>query len=210
MPSMPRNFPGTSRKPASFESIVISPTEALARIQIRSPAGAATRHALPSTKIVRSNIDLIMTLPICGRLYGGSSRVNDDGTPFKTVIERSHDARSVAATPRTITPSRIIADEKDFPIPVTEAVKNIVIIVISDGNLPLQGTKLLVRIAIRRSLGESIIRHPVTPAALQPKPMHMDRMKPLVIYAYSLLPCIAWRLTVCHFSLYTLWFRIYR
>ena len=41
------------------------------------------------------------------------------------------------------------------------------------GNLPLQGIKLLVRMAISRSRGESIIRQPVTPAALQPKPMHM-------------------------------------
>jgi hypothetical protein len=41
------------------------------------------------------------------------------------------------------------------------------------GKRPLQGTKLLVMMAISRSLGESIILHPVTPAALQPKPMHM-------------------------------------
>ena len=49
----------------------------------------------------------------------------------------------------------------------------IVAIVIKNGYLPLQGTKLLVKIAINRSLGESIILHPVTPHALQPKPMHM-------------------------------------
>ncbi len=41
------------------------------------------------------------------------------------------------------------------------------------GNLPLQGTKLLVIMAIRRSLGESMIRQPTMPAALHPKPMHM-------------------------------------
>ena len=41
------------------------------------------------------------------------------------------------------------------------------------GNLPLQGTKLLVSMAISLSLGDSIILHPMTPAALQPKPMHM-------------------------------------
>ncbi len=35
----------------------------------------------------------------------------------------------------------------------------------------MHGTKLLVSIAIRRSLGESIILHPVTPAALQPNPI---------------------------------------
>jgi hypothetical protein len=42
------------------------------------------------------------------------------------------------------------------------------------GNLPLQGTKLLVIMAISRSLGESIIRQPTMPAALHPNPMHMS------------------------------------
>ena len=45
--------------------------------------------------------------------------------------------------------------------------------VISKGNLPLQGTKAFVSIAISFSLGESIILHPTTPAALQPNPMHI-------------------------------------
>ena len=51
--------------------------------------------------------------------------------------------------------------------------KNISIIAISVGNLPLHGTKLLVIIAIKRSLGDSIIRHPMTPHAFQPKPIHI-------------------------------------
>ena len=37
----------------------------------------------------------------------------------------------------------------------------------------MQGTKLLVKIAISLSRGELIILHPTTPAALQPNPMHM-------------------------------------
>lgn len=37
----------------------------------------------------------------------------------------------------------------------------------------MQGTKLLVKMAISLSLGESMIRHPTQPAALQPNPMHM-------------------------------------
>ena len=41
----------------------------------------------------------------------------------------------------------------------------------------LQGTKLLVSIAINLSLGESIILAPTTPAALQPNPMHMGVTK---------------------------------
>lgn len=47
--------------------------------------------------------------------------------------------------------------------------------VIRAGNLPLHGTKLFVSIARILSRGESIIRHPTTPAALQPKPIHKDR-----------------------------------
>ena len=37
----------------------------------------------------------------------------------------------------------------------------------------MHGTKLFVSIAIKRSRGESIILQPTTPAALQPKPIHM-------------------------------------
>lgn len=44
-------------------------------------------------------------------------------------------------------------------------------------NLPLHGTKLFVIIAIKRSLGESIILHPTIPAALHPKPIHMDSLR---------------------------------
>ena len=41
------------------------------------------------------------------------------------------------------------------------------------GIFRLHGTKALVKIDINLSLGESIILHPVTPALLQPNPMHM-------------------------------------
>ena len=43
------------------------------------------------------------------------------------------------------------------------------------GNLPLQGIKTFVSMAMSRSLGESIILHPVTPAALHPSPIAMVR-----------------------------------
>ncbi|MNC40470.1 hypothetical protein D3C75_891820 [compost metagenome] len=46
---------------------------------------------------------------------------------------------------------------------------------ISVGQRPLQGTKLLVRIASIRSRGDSIIRVDIIAAALQPKPMDMVR-----------------------------------
>ena len=49
--------------------------------------------------------------------------------------------------------------------------KNMVMMAMRVGNRPLQGTKLLVMMAISRSRGESMIRQPTTPAALQPKPI---------------------------------------
>ena len=39
---------------------------------------------------------------------------------------------------------------------------------VGGGNLPLQGDSEFVMIATKRSRGESIILHPVTPTALQP------------------------------------------
>lgn len=39
---------------------------------------------------------------------------------------------------------------------------------VGGGKRPLQGERELVRIAMRRSRGESIMRVPVTPTALQP------------------------------------------
>lgn len=53
--------------------------------------------------------------------------------------------------------------------------KNMVIIAMRAGKRPLHGTKALVTVAIIRSLGDEIMRQPVTPAALQPNPMHMVR-----------------------------------
>ena len=52
--------------------------------------------------------------------------------------------------------------------------KNMEIKAISVGNRPLQGTRALVRIAIRRSRGLWMMRQPITPTALQPSPMHMQ------------------------------------
>ena len=75
------------------------------------------------------------------------------------------------AMPRTTTQVSKKADsafeEKSLAVPA----KNMVIKAMMAGKRPLQGTKLLVRMAISRSLGESMMRQPVTPAALQPKPI---------------------------------------
>ena len=59
---------------------------------------------------------------------------------------------------------------KDSPIPI----KNRVISMMRVGKRPLHGTMELVRMAISLSRGESIIRQPTTPAALQPKPIAMS------------------------------------
>lgn len=46
---------------------------------------------------------------------------------------------------------------------------NIVLIAIKKGNLPLQGTKLLVKMEINLSRGESIILHPTQPCSITTK-----------------------------------------
>ena len=43
------------------------------------------------------------------------------------------------------------------------------------GKRPLHGTKVLVRMAISRSRGDSMMRVEITPAALHPKPMAIVR-----------------------------------
>ena len=93
--------------------------------------------------------------------------------PFRIVAERSLDTANVIATPNMITPASSTAERIDL-CPASEPIKNMEIITIRVGNRPLQGTKLFVIIAISLSRGESIIRHPITPAALQPNDMHKE------------------------------------
>ena len=88
------------------------------------------------------------------------------------VFDSSFDTSSVIKTPSTIAASTYSAAAKDPEMPAAPAEK-ITERVISVGNRPLQGTKLLVMVAMRRSRGESIIRQAITPAALHPNPMHM-------------------------------------
>ena len=96
-------------------------------------------------------------------------------TPFRTVLDKIQDARKVIPILSKIAPVRSRAEIRVEPAVTPVAAKNMEIRAIRVGNRPLQGTRLLVKIAIRRSLGESIMRQPVTPAALQPKPMHKVR-----------------------------------
>ena len=75
--------------------------------------------------------------------------------------------------PKTINPVSNKADHKERKSPPPVPTKNMARTAINVGNRPLQGTKLLVSIAIIRSLGESIIRQPTIPAALHPNPIHI-------------------------------------
>ena len=72
--------------------------------------------------------------------------------------------------PIIITKITVKEERMEDHIPKVLPAINIEAIVIRNGKRPLQGTKLLVSIAINLSLGESIILVPTTPAALQPNP----------------------------------------
>ena len=101
--------------------------------------------------------------------------MKEEGCPLRMVLERSQDTRKVIRMPNRIRRVRRKAALKVLPGPEAAPMKNMAIRAVRVGNLPLQGTKLLVRTAISRSLGESMMRQPVTPAALQPKPIIMVR-----------------------------------
>ena len=96
------------------------------------------------------------------------------GIPFNIVFDRIFDIIRVIKIPRSITAVKSIAENIDLNGPIKELAKNIVIIAIRVGNLPLHGTKLFVIMAISLSRGESIILHPMIPAALHPNPMHIE------------------------------------
>ena len=89
--------------------MLISPIFMLAISHIISPAGAATITARASTNKVRSSRDLINILPICGFRYGGSSSVNEDGRPFKIVVDSIFDTARVIKTPITIVTNKVKA-----------------------------------------------------------------------------------------------------
>ena len=96
-----------------------------------------------------------------------------EGIPFKTVFDKIFEIINVIKIPSKTTNNTVSVDRIEAPNPIPKLPINIVDIVISKGNLPLQGTKAFVNIAINFSLVEFIIRHPTTPAALQPNPIHM-------------------------------------
>ena len=76
------------------------------------------------------------------------------------------------AAPSTINPVSPNATQALFP---SLGIRNAVRSSRSPPNFPLQGIMLLVSTAMSFSRGDSMIRQPVTPTALQPSPMHMVR-----------------------------------
>src|SRR5690554_1556478 len=139
--------------------------------QIIAPAGAAKTTALHNTIKVRSISDVYIVCKNLGGLYGGSSNVKKEDSPFKSVLDKSHDVIKVKAMPKTAMP--ITANMETVPAhpAETKAPRKIVAINICIGHLPLQREKLFVIIAISFSRGLLIILVAITPAALHPKPI---------------------------------------
>lgn len=132
--------------------MLIFPIFTFANIHNTIPAGAATDTALPNTNSVLSNIDLIIIFFTCGFLYGGNSKIKLELSPLSKVFDKNFDIIKVNIIPSNTTTKTDIVDISEFlklnPIPDIK----IVDIVIKNGNLPLQGTKALVKIAISLSL----------------------------------------------------------
>ena len=97
--------------------------------------------------------------------------MNDDGRPRRSERDSKREISMVIRIEISIHKVSKSEDRSEETIP--DPTKNMVISDTKSGNRPLQGTKLLVSIAIILSRGESMILHPVTPTALHPKPMHM-------------------------------------
>lgn len=125
--------------------------------------------ALARTKIILSFMEFIMVFIICGFLYGGSSKVKVDFLVFRIVFDRIFDTMNVIRIDSRMNPSKIKADRIEFiNLFFIFMVIKIDIIAIMVGNLPLHGLKQLVMMAISFSFLSFIIRHPITPQALQP------------------------------------------
>lgn len=99
--------------------------------------------------------------------------MKEEGIPFKIVTDNSFEMKRVIKMPRIMVPVNMHVERKDWNGVETVPTKNMVMIAISVGKRPLQGTKLFVMTAISLSRGESIILHPATPQALHPNPIHM-------------------------------------
>ena len=108
--------------------------------------------------------------------------MKEEGTPRSSVAESSFETKKVIRMPRRMTAVSASAETAEESSPPAAPTKNMLIMAMRVGKRPLQGTKLLVSMAISRSRGESMMRQPTIPAALQPKPMHMDGSFPNAVF----------------------------
>lgn len=112
-PSSPIIFANGSKNVETYVKMLASPTVIFAINHIIKPAGAATAAALPKTNSVRSKIERTITFPTCGFLYGGNSRVYEEGTPFKIVFDNIFVTAKVASIPNRITKVSKTADRRE-------------------------------------------------------------------------------------------------
>ena len=129
-PSRPSKSAKGSRKLVHIVSIDELPTYTLDNIYIIIPAGIATTTALPNTYKVLSIILLIITFIYWGFRYGGSSNINDDGIPFKIVLDNILDIIKVIDTEKHITNTSNNALNNEEVKVLFNPTKNIVIIAI--------------------------------------------------------------------------------
>ena len=106
---------------------------------------------------------------------GGSSRVKEEGMPLRSVLDRRKEAKRAAPVQNKRVPARTEGGQKGGGRASAPACGEQGDQCQEGGNFPLQGIRQEVRTAISFSLGESIMRQPVTPTALQPRLMHMVR-----------------------------------
>ena len=101
--------------------------------------------------------------------------MKEEGSPLSRVLESIQETAKVIRIPNKITKVSMASLSRLFFRPIPKPTKNMVISERMVGKRPLQGTRELVSMAIRRSRLESMMRQPMTPAALHPNPMHIVR-----------------------------------
>lgn len=88
-------------------------------------------------------MDLIKIFPIWGFLYGGSSKIKDEGIPFKIVLDNILETTKVRKIPSKITKITVIVDKIEAPNPCIVPAIKIVAIDIKNGNLPVTRYKII-------------------------------------------------------------------
>ncbi len=163
-----KKLPSGSRKSAiiTLRSIEL-PTFMFCKHPYYKPCRSGNCNRTKQNKKLFPLLSAILFLKTAVFLYGGSSRTKGGCITLQDSFVKANEDSIVAAIDETIKLSNTKADSKLF------FVKNIAVIAINKGNLPLHGERLLVIMAIFRSLGLSMILAPVTPTALQPYPIQV-------------------------------------